>query len=56
MDNYATHKHPKVKDWHAGPLHTGADLLMDKQHQRLTNLFAVDEHIEVEATWGSTSA
>jgi transposase len=33
-------------------LHTGADLLTDKQHQRLTQLFADDEHVEVEATWG----
>ena len=33
-------------------LHTGADLLTDKQHQRLTALFAADEHIQVEATWG----
>jgi Transposase len=33
-------------------LHTGADLLTDKQTARLTALFAIDEHIEVEATWG----
>ena len=33
-------------------LHTGADLLTDKQKDRLTNLFAVDAHVEVEATWG----
>jgi transposase len=33
-------------------LHTGANLLTDKQHQRLTDLFATDEHVEVEATWG----
>ena len=33
-------------------LHTGADLLTDKQAARLTALFAVDEHVEVEATWG----
>ncbi len=33
-------------------LHTGADLLTDKQRARLTALFAADEHIEVEATWG----
>jgi len=33
-------------------LHTGADLLTDKQQDRLTKLFAVDEHVEVEATWG----
>jgi len=33
-------------------LHTGADLLTDKQRQRLTALFATDAHVEVEATWG----
>jgi transposase len=33
-------------------LHTGADLLTDKQKDRLTAMFAVDEHVEVEATWG----
>jgi transposase len=33
-------------------LHTGADLLTDKQTNRLAALFATDEHIEVEATWG----
>jgi len=33
-------------------LHTGADLLTDKQKDRLADLFAVDEHVEVEATWG----
>jgi transposase len=33
-------------------LHTGADLLTDKQKDRLTALFAVAEHVEVEATWG----
>lgn len=32
-------------------LHTGADLLTDKQHQRLTDLFATDAHVEVEVTW-----
>ena len=32
-------------------LHTGSDLLTDKQQQRLTALFAVDEHVQVEATW-----
>ncbi|MDQ3479868.1 MAG: ISL3 family transposase [Actinomycetota bacterium] len=34
------------------PLHTGADLLTDKQKDRLRDLFAVDKHVEVEATWG----
>ncbi len=33
-------------------LHTGAGLLTDKQHQRLEALFRVEEHVEVEATWG----
>ena len=33
-------------------LHTGADLLTDKQTDRLDALFAVDEHVQVEATWG----
>jgi transposase len=33
-------------------LHTGADLLTDKQRQRLTALFAADEHVQLEATWG----
>ena len=33
-------------------LHTGADLLIDKQKDRLTDLFAIDGHVEVEATWG----
>ena len=33
-------------------LHTGADLLTDRQHERLTALFAVDEHVQVECTWG----
>ena len=31
---------------------TGADLLTDKQANRLEKLFATDEHAEVEATWG----
>jgi transposase len=33
-------------------LHTGEDLLTDRQRQRLTSLFAADEHVQVEATWG----
>jgi transposase len=33
-------------------LHTGAGLLTDKQTQRLRDLFAAEEHVEVEATWG----
>ena len=33
-------------------LHTGADLLTDTQTNRLQALFTVDEHAELEATWG----
>ena len=33
-------------------LSTGADLLTDKQRQRLEELFAAETHVEVEATWG----
>ena len=33
-------------------LHTGADLLTDKQTDRLTALFNDDRHVQVEATWG----
>ena len=33
-------------------LQTGEDLLTDKQRDRLSKLFAVDAHVEVEATWG----
>jgi transposase len=33
-------------------LHTGADLLTDKQTDRLAALFADEAHVEVEATWG----
>jgi transposase len=33
-------------------LHTGAGLFTDKQQDRLTALFATDDHAEVEATWG----
>jgi len=32
-------------------LHTGADLLTDKQKDRLEALFAVDDHAEVEVAW-----
>jgi len=32
-------------------LHTGTDLLTDKQRLRLQALFGSDEHVEVEATW-----
>ena len=33
-------------------LHTGAELLTDKQKDRLSALFAAEEHVQVEATWG----
>ena len=33
-------------------LSTGADLLTDKQRQRISTLFADDRHLEVETTWG----
>ena len=33
-------------------LHTGASLLTEKQHARLEAVFAIEEHVEVEATWG----
>ena len=33
-------------------MHTGADLLTDKQKDRLAALFAVDDHVQVEATCG----
>jgi transposase len=33
-------------------LHTGADLLTDRQRARIEALFADPEHIAVEATWG----
>jgi transposase len=33
-------------------LHTGIDLLTDRQHDRLDALFAVDDHVEVHVTWG----
>ena len=33
-------------------LHTGADLLTEKQQARLERLFATEQHAAVEATWG----
>ena len=33
-------------------LHTGTDLLTAKQYKRITALFAIDAHAELEATWG----
>jgi len=32
-------------------LHTGAELLTDKQKQRIETLFATDDHVQVEVTW-----
>jgi transposase len=32
-------------------LHTGADLLTDRQQARTAALFATDEHLQVEVTW-----
>ncbi|WP_344672594.1 transposase, partial [Pseudoclavibacter caeni] len=33
-------------------LHTGASFLTEKQTARLDAVFAVEEHVEVETTWG----
>jgi transposase len=33
-------------------LRTGVDLLTDRQRHRLTGVFAIEAHVEVEATWG----
>jgi transposase len=33
-------------------LRTGAELLTDRQQQRLTAVFADNAHVQVEATWG----
>ena len=33
-------------------LHTGVDLLTPRQQTRLETLFADDDHVEVETTWG----
>ncbi|WP_298885604.1 ISL3 family transposase [uncultured Serinicoccus sp.] len=33
-------------------LHTGADLLTERQQQRLDRLFANEQHVQVEVTWG----
>lgn len=32
-------------------LHTGHDLLTDRQRQRLTALFGVEDHVQIGATW-----
>ena len=51
----ATHGHRGRKDdplYSARrTLHTGRDLLTDKQFARLEKVFAADEHVEVEVTW-----
>jgi len=33
-------------------LHTGTDLLTERQHRRIEALFADEEHVQVEVTWG----
>ena len=33
-------------------LHTGADLITDRQRARIAALFAEEDHVEVEVTWG----
>jgi hypothetical protein len=33
-------------------LHTGANLLTERQRSRLSSAFASNAHIQVEATWG----
>jgi len=33
-------------------MHTGHDLLTDRQRQRPTALFGVEDHVQIEATWG----
>lgn len=33
-------------------LHTGDDLLTEKQRDRLSGLFGTEDHVQVEATWG----
>jgi transposase len=42
----------QAKHGHRGRKDDPLYLLTDKQHQRLTDLFATDAHVEVEATWG----
>ena len=37
-------------------LHTGADLLTEKQQERLRQLFADEAHVQVEVTWGAYQA
>lgn len=46
------HSGRKGTPLHSAPqiLHTGAELLTEKQQDRLTKLFAVEEHVAVEAT------
>ena len=50
------HGHRGRKDdplYRARPtLHAGADVLTDKQTTRITALFATDDRVQVEATWG----
>ncbi len=37
-------------------LHTGADLLTERQQERLDKLFANEAHLQVEVTWGAYQA
>ncbi len=48
------HRSRKSDPLHGAPrtLHTGVDLLTDKQNDRLSALFADDQHVEVKATSG----
>ena len=48
----ATAAAPVTRSTRPAALHPGTDLLTDKQKQRLDELFAADEHVQVEATWG----
>jgi len=46
-----THRFPKIHKARCA-LRTGASLLTDKQNARIEPVFAAEEHVEVEATWG----
>jgi transposase len=43
---------PATRSTASAVLCTGSDLLTDRQRQRLTAVFATEQHVEVEATWG----
>ena len=51
----ATVAAPMIRSTTRGGPCTGEGLLTGKQRSRLVALFIGDVHIEVEATWGSTS-